>query len=128
MRYYIDSSVLIAILFQENLSRKYLPLLKKAGELFSSHLLEAEVYSTAARESLKFEDVSEMIESVSLVIPDRSLKEEYQQIFAEGYCRGADSLHLATALYLDPKAKHITFLSADTKQKSLAKKLGFQTI
>jgi hypothetical protein len=42
-----------------------------------------------------------------------------------GYRRGADSWHLATALYLAPDPVAISFLTLDEPQLRVARALGF---
>ena len=123
---YLDSSVLVALLFEETLPKRYDRWLDFKGSYYSSYLLEAEIYASAAREGFSLEKAGEFIERVSLIIPEGSLKKEYLRIFGMGYCRGADACHLATALYLDPTAENLVFLTADEKQANMARKIGFQ--
>lgn len=123
---YVDSSILVSLLFQEKGWQKYSKSLSQCEGAYSSYLLEAEVYASAKREGLKLTVAKEFIESLSLVIPDRSLHSEYFRIFEFGYCRGADACHIATALYLDPDAKNVHFMTADQSQAKMAKVLGFQ--
>ncbi|MDQ8165550.1 MAG: hypothetical protein P3A28_07330 [Gemmatimonadota bacterium] len=40
---------------------------------------------------------------------------------------GADCSHLATALYLAPEQGAMTFLTLDSRQRAVAKVLGFKT-
>lgn len=124
---YIDSSILVGILFNEKNSLKWQRHLKSREEVVSSFLAEAELFSAAAREKADLKLAEELLQFVSFVQPDRSLKKEYQKIFSLGYVRGADACHLATALYLDPEAKVIEFLTADSRQRQIAKELGFHT-
>ncbi len=122
--YYVDSSVLVAILFEEQQAKKFRGLLKKSRSAFSSFLLEAEVYSAAAREKVELKIAEDFIRSVSLVFPERSFQKEYAEIFSSGYCRGADAHHIACALFLDPKKEELIFLTADNRQKASAKNAG----
>jgi hypothetical protein len=51
-----------------------------------------------------------------LIFPERSLAKELAQIFSHGHIRGADALHLATAIWLaDGMNDKIEFLSLDEK-------------
>lgn len=126
-RVYVDSSTLVGVLFNEEEASVHYKHVKTYDEATSSYLLEAEIYSACARESIEFAKADELIECLSLVIPDRSLKKEYCRIFDRGYCRGADAYHLATALYLDPSCQELTFLTTDGSQSDVARKIGFKT-
>ncbi len=126
---YIDTSVLVSVFFEEA-SREnshYVKLMNQADEIVSSALLEAEFLSAITREKADVEEGFRLLRQVSLVTPDRSLVAELKQIFAINYVRGADALHLACALFLDPSASEIMFLTADKKQQEIAKKLQFRT-
>ncbi|HCU25137.1 MAG TPA: hypothetical protein DF383_08970, partial [Deltaproteobacteria bacterium] len=80
------------------------------------------------REQVPWQFASEILEFVHPIIPERSLVPEYQKIFSHGYCRGADAFHLATALYLEPEAKNLVFLTADKTQGKIAASLGFRLL
>lgn len=123
---YIDSSVIISILFSEEVHSGLWANYQQATYALSSHLLEAEVYSAAVREGRTFESAQETMQRITFANIDRSLDEELQKVFSAGYSKGADALHLATALYLDPTAKNLLFLTADSNQKFIAQKLGFR--
>jgi len=125
---YVDSSVIVSLMFSEKGAPTYKKQIIQADNAFSSVLLEAEVLAAARREGLALSWAAEFIQAVSLVFPDRSLSRELKTILEKDYCRGADACHLATALYLDPEAKSLGFLTADQNQKDLAKKLGFPTL
>lgn len=124
--YYLDSSVVAAVMLKEKSSAKWRKLLLKSELLYSSYLLEAEVFATATREKVPLSSASEFIERINLIIPKRSLREEYLQIFTKGYCRGADAQHLATALSLKIKNESPVFITLDIKQKKLAQKCGLR--
>jgi predicted nucleic acid-binding protein len=122
---YIDTSYLIAIVFNErNSSRLRLKLLK-FDRIFSSNLLEAEFLSTLKRESIGNEIAREILEPISWVFPNRTLTEEFNQILPIVYLKGTDLWHLSCALYLG-SPQNFTFLTLDLKQKQAAKKLGFK--
>ncbi len=123
---YADSSVIVAILLSQSGFEKYQALLDRSEKVWSSCLLEAEVFAAAARESVELDLAQAELQKVALVSADRGLILEYKKIFTSGHCKGADALHLATALYLDPTAKNLLFLTADSNQKSIAQKLGFR--
>lgn len=127
-RFYVDSSVLVAILLQESAAGRYRETIEQADEVVSSLLLEAEIYSVAARENVPSETAEALVAHISLVMPDRSLLREYRQVFAKGYCRGADAYHLATLLYLDPQRQELFLLTADRGQAKIARSIGIQVI
>jgi predicted nucleic acid-binding protein len=125
---YVDSSVIVAILFEEVSAKKYRAYLNRNKSNYSASLLEAEVYSAACREKVSFDKAQEILRHISLVFPNASLEKEYQKIFSTGYCRGADAYHLACALYLDSSRKELKILTADQPQANVAKTLGFEII
>ena len=125
---YCDSSAIVCLLLKEGTHTTYRQHLKKADEIISSNLIEAEILAVAAREKIDLSQAALFIEPITMITPDRSLALEYQQIFKIDYCRGADAYHLACALYLDPRGKDLLFLTADQRQKKIANKLGFQII
>jgi predicted nucleic acid-binding protein len=126
---YVDTSVLVCVFFTENhpLVNHFSDTLNNADEVLSSSLLEAEFLSVIKREGLPLKESLTLLEPVSLIIPERSLLVELKHIFDLSYLRGADAYHLATALYLDPSAKNLSFLTADKEQQDAAQKLGFST-
>jgi predicted nucleic acid-binding protein len=124
---YVDSSVVVAILFGERAASRFQRHLARCDEIVSASLLEAEVLAAAKREDLSIAEAAAEIDTLSLITCERSLQPEYHRIFGLGYCRGTDALHLATALYLDPDAETLTFLTADKPQAQLARKLGLMT-
>lgn len=126
MNIYVDSSVVVAALLEEPRHEEFRCLLSQAGSVLSSYLLEAEVFAAAAREQISLDETQEQIRNIVFIAVNRKLVEEYKKIFSIGYSKGADALHLATALFIDPTAKNLVFLTADTNQKSIAQKLGFR--
>lgn len=125
---YIDTSVLIAILFQEPSAVRYQQVLGKAAVILSSYLLEAEIFSAVARERVDFDLAERYLDNVSLFLPDRSLRGEYLTIYQNTYCKGADAHHIACAMYLGMNQKDLGFLTADKKQAAVAKKIGLSCI
>lgn len=123
---YVDSSILVSILFQEKAFLQYIKALNSYDIRLSSYLLEAELFAAAKREGIEIKDADKLLASISLVVPNRHLRPEYERIFQYGYCRGADACYLATALFLDPDTRGLHFLTADHKQAQLAGSIGFQ--
>lgn len=125
---YIDSSVIVAILFEESARHKCLAILNKATEVMSSSLLEAEVLSVVRREGVGKKTAMSLLNRISLFQPDRLLSIEFSRIFSLGYCKGADAFHLASALYIDPSAEELSFFTLDKQQFQLATRLGFKCL
>ena len=59
------------------------------------------------------------------MLPDRPLHTEIAKVLAAGYLRGADCWHLATALYLSVDPSQLAFTTADDRQRTVARALGF---
>ncbi len=66
-----------------------------------------------------------MLSSITWVIPARPLTNEFNRILGEGHLRGADLWHLACALLIAPDVRDLSFLTTDSLQKEVARKLGF---
>lgn len=122
---YVDTSVVIAIAFGEAGADTLARRMNAFGERLAANLLEAEFRSAHAREG-RAPDLS-LLASLTWVTPSRPLSDEIGRVLEAGRVRGADCWHLATALYLDPAANSLTFLTLDNRQKVAAKALGFRT-
>ncbi|PWU18116.1 MAG: hypothetical protein C5B49_07695 [Bdellovibrio sp.] len=125
---YIDSSVVVGLMFSEIETQSLEKRLMKFDELISSNLLEAEVMSAAVREGVPLEHAVKLIKSVSLYYASSDLIEELRRVFKIDYIRGADAYHLACALALDPTAEELYFSSTDKKQMAIASSLGFKPV
>ena len=121
---YIDSSCLVAIAFGEAGAARVARRLERLDRLFASNLLEAELRSALAREEVSA-DPAGLLSGITWVYPNRPLSGEFDRVLAEGYVKGADLWHLACALFLAPEPKDLAFLTLDTRQKEIARKLGF---
>jgi predicted nucleic acid-binding protein len=121
---YMDSSCLVAIAFDEPGARKLAGRLRRFERLFSSNLLEAELRSALSREGVDGH-AEDLLSWLTWVYPNRPLTPEYARITAAGYRKGADLWHLATALFLAPDPKDLSFLTLDARQAEIARKLGF---
>ncbi len=125
---YVDSSFLLAILLGEPRSRLLQTTLRRFDDWVAGDLLVAEVLAAAVRESLPLAQVRPTIESIDLVLPDRSLEPEMHEVLGHGRLRGADLWHLACALYVAGEDRDdLAFLSRDAPQRDLATRLGFAT-
>ena len=121
---YVDTSCLVAVTFGESGASALTRRLKTFDELLSSNLLEAELRAVFVRERIPAD--SRLPFPISWVLPDRPLTAEIARVLAAGYVRGADCWHLATALYLAEEPEAITFVTADERQRTIARALGFQ--
>ena len=122
---YVDTSVLLAMSFQEPNGAGIASRLMDFSRIYSSVLLEAEVASACRRERTLV-DIT-LIDQVEIIEPARSLRDEITRVLDAGYVRGADCFHLATALFIAPDARDLVFLTLDTRQRAVAKTLGFAT-
>jgi len=124
---YIDSSVVLAHLFGQHAEAEARLRASTFEVLFAATLLEAEVLSAVVRERIVRYDMRDdmMLDGIRPVLPVRSLRPEIERVLAAGYVRGADCLHLATALYLAPDPRELTFLTLDERQRAVAEALGF---
>jgi predicted nucleic acid-binding protein len=121
---YVDSSCLVAIAFDEPGARKLAGRLRRFDRLFTSNLLEAELRSALLREKVEGEG-EELLSWMTWVYPNRPLTPEFARIAAAGYLKGADLWHLASALFLAPDPKELTFLTLDARQGEIAGRIGF---
>lgn len=120
---YVDSSCIVAIAMREAGARQIATRLNSFSAVLSNPLLDAEVRSACVRENISLSIIELSI--VKFVRVRRPISAEIDRVLAAGYLRGADCLHVATALYLSPDPKQLTFLTLDDKQRAVAKKLGF---
>ena len=121
---YVDTSVLVAIAFDEPGGNQARERLDGFSRLLSANLLDAELRAAFAREQLEFD--AEVLSRIEWVLPDRPLAVELARGLEAGYLRGADLWHIATALYVAPRAEEIGFITLDGPQREVASALGFQ--
>ena len=121
---YVDTSCLVAIAFTEAGAARLAGRLRRFERLFSSNLLEAELRSALIRERVS-EAPDALLSWVTWVYPNRPLTPEFERIVEAGYLKGADLWHLATALFLAPEGRELTFLTLDGRQQRVAAQLGF---
>jgi predicted nucleic acid-binding protein len=124
---YVDTSCLVAIAFAEPGARKVAGHLTRLDRLFSSNLLEAELRSALARERVSGDAAQGLVAGITWVYPNRPLTQEFDQITALGYLKGADLWHLACALFLAPDGKDLVFMTLDQSQQRVATRLGFSS-
>ena len=125
---YIDTSFLLAIIFGEPHATTLRRRLGRYEQRLAGDLLRAEALSAARREGLAFDALAPALAAISLVLPERSLEPEMREVLGYGYLRGADLWHLACALFLAGEDRsELVFLSCDTTQRRVARRLGFAT-
>ena len=123
---YVDTSVLTAIAFDEPGAAAYAQRLDEFARLISSNLLEAELRAAFARENLLFHESA--VAGVEWILPDRTLAPEFATVLEAGYLRGADLWHVATALYVSPQSRNLSFATLDARQSDIAAALGFRIL
>lgn len=122
---FLDTSFIVAIALGERGARRLRLMLDRFDALFAAELLRAEFLSVTRREGLSLEAAGRVLDGVSFVLPDRSIRPEIERVLAAGYLRGADLWHLACACYLAPRPAEVAFLSCDARQRKVARALGF---
>ena len=120
---YVDTSVLVAVAFEEPESEQIARKLKGFDRLLTSNLTEAEFRSALVREGVENRGV-ELLGGLSWILPNRPLTSEIDRVMATGYVRGADLWHLACALFVSPQPGELSFVSLDAKQTEVAQRLG----
>lgn len=120
---YVATSVLAGIAFGEPAAERFAVALNRFDRLLSSNLLEAEIRAIFQREGVTFED--DVIAGIDWVLPARPLSVELAAALAAGDLRGAELLHVATALYVAPQPDSLTFATLDVEQARAASALGF---
>ncbi len=121
---YVDTSVLIAIETRQPNFDLYDGELARFERLVSSNLLESEYRSVCYRESIVPSDCR--LDKVVWILPTRSLTQELNKVLAVGYLRGADLLHVATAIYANKRSSvELSFLTLDNQQRRVASTIGF---
>ena len=121
---YVDSSCIVAIALEEPSANAIAIRLGNFSSLVSNLLLDAELRSVCVREKALLPERE--IGLISFVPIKRPISDEIDRVLAAGHLRGADCLHVATALYISPDPRQLTFLTLDVKQRAVAKKLGFK--
>lgn len=89
-RLFVDTSVLVALAFDEPGHERVAEVLESADDLFATPLLEAEFRSALAREEVV--DGVGLLDAFRWVLPDRTLSPELDRVFSAGYARGGRRL------------------------------------
>jgi predicted nucleic acid-binding protein len=129
---YVDSSVLLAAIFDEVKSEFARQLLKNGGTFINSWLTQVEVRRNIARfkaaevaSIVKQEFVQQFRQMLVATIDEKdwSLAAE---IGESTLLKSLDALHLAVASNLE--LQNLTFLTFDKRQASVARQLGFSVV
>ena len=99
--------------------------INEVSDLIASNLVEAEIRSALARERQPFDH--SLTANLTWIHPNRPLTDEFELVRSAGYLRGADLWHVAVALFASPDPSQISFITLDTRQSEVARKIGFQT-
>ena len=121
---YVDTSVLLAILFREPGAEELHARLRGFSRLFSSNLLEAELRAACARDRMPGAKVAASLAPIEWVFPNRSLQPEIECALSTGFLRGADLWHVGCALYLSRMLAPATFVTLDLRQREVAGTVG----
>jgi predicted nucleic acid-binding protein len=126
---YLETSFFVAVVFGEPGAARLQRILASYDRLLASDLLIAEALSAAVREGVDVDHLWPALTAVTLVLPSRSLEAEMRQALDLGRLRGADLWHVACALFVAGAAARgeLAFLSRDTAQRTVARRLGFAT-
>ncbi|MXX91963.1 MAG: type II toxin-antitoxin system VapC family toxin [Chloroflexi bacterium] len=125
MTAYIDSSAILAIEFREDGYQGVLDRIGEHEDIVASNLVEAEIRAATAREQRTFNQP--LHSNITWIYTNRPLTNEFDRVLRVGYLRGADLWHVAVALYASPDPSQISFITLDTRQRNVARELGFQT-
>ncbi|MBM6980575.1 MAG: type II toxin-antitoxin system VapC family toxin [Actinomyces succiniciruminis] len=121
---YVDTSALGALLVDQPESPALLDWLDRTpSTLVSSDLLEVELRRIAVRESLNQDDVTRLLEGVSLASLDRAVFRN-AGLLPMPYLRTLDALHLEAAIRLNVDA----VLTYDHRFGEAARALGLVVI
>lgn len=123
---YVDTSCLVAILFDELGGSELAQRLARCDRLFASNFLEAELRSTLAREGV--DSGAHVLSWLTWVYAGRPLADELTEVLRHGYLRGADAWHLACALLLSGEPGNLLFATLDQRQGEVAAALGFSVL
>lgn len=129
----VDTSMLLALAFDEPTSDWVADQLATFDGLFASNLLAAEFAAACVRERVDL--ANEWLQPFWWILPDRPLEREIARVASTGHVRGADLWHLATALFLvsdrvaaeKEEPARVAFLTLDQTQRAAAQALGFTT-
>lgn len=126
---YLDTTVLVALLFGDERGSAVLAQLKKSPRRCSHHLIEAELASACKREGVPLAAAHDALRRLEILYPRVDMRTYTERVLEEGgYLRGADLLHVSTALWLSAdEPKSLTFMTLDSRQAEVIEKFGIKT-
>ena len=127
-RAYVDSSLLVAILFRERSSAAAWRAFRSQDVRVTVGLARAEVMAALAREGRATRDADALFDRMYVFHPDSDLVSECDEVLGTGALKGADLWHCAAALALaGPRGrKGLAFLTLDDRQRTAMRRLGFR--
>jgi predicted nucleic acid-binding protein len=132
MAAYVDTSVLMAAMFQENSAIQAQQLLRSGDMLICSWLTRVEVRRNVARlnrisiSNIARQRFLHQFNEMLTVVIDESDWNLASEIAESTLIKSLDSLHLAIARNLG--LKNLSFLTFDKKQASVARQMGFSVV
>ncbi len=122
---YVDSSALVAILFDEPTRDAYLRRFRMQTQLLSTSLTRAELCSAALREGKPLEAAERLLQRFEIFVPPDDLADECREALTHGFLRGADLWHVASAMRIAGKhRKRLIFCTGDLDQGRIARATG----
>ncbi|MCG6170095.1 PIN domain-containing protein [Leptospira sp. FAT2] len=139
---YIDSSVLLSIIFQEPTLDKSISIWKATELRVSSILLEAECKISIKRayfhnkkklgtgwKERKLTELDKLLEEINLKNLDSSTMENLNNEDLLSGCRTLDALHLSTAIeFRNELGEELLIFSYDKDFNKIAQELSFKTL
>ncbi len=142
MASYIDSSFLLSIILEENLSSRTINVWQNEDIRVSSVLLRAECIITLRRVHFNYKnklpetwlkekeiEMKNLLQEVTLRIFDKSILDIIEIKNELSNCRTFDAIHLATAIdFKDNFGDKLNICSFDKNMRHISKKVGFNVL
>jgi len=121
----VDTSVLVAIAFDEPDAAPATSAIRALDAVFSSHLTETELLAAAKREGLEA-GIEVLLRPIRWIRPNRRLTAEARAVLEHSDSLSGNELHhLATGLFVFPDPGEAFFLTFAREQRRVARSLGF---
>ena len=139
---YVDTSLVLSILFEEDTMEESISLLDNSKSKFSSTITIAECYNNLNKVkvsnvsqkmeiwySTKVKELEKILSLLNFKVYDKDIVNLIKTNINLIGCKTLDSIHLATAMYIKMKTdSEIKILSYDKKMNKVGKKIGLETI
>lgn len=139
---YIDTSLVLSILFEEDTLEESISLLNASKSKFSSTITIAECYNNLNKVKLmnpsqkielwystKVKELEKILSIFNFKVYDKDIVNLIKTNINLSGSKTLDSIHLATAMYIKIKTdSEIKILSYDKKMNRIGKKMGLETI